>query len=167
MFELWTDGGAVRQGNAYRGGWGVVVIKMGQKVGDYNGFAPDTTNNRMELCAIINGLLCIPNKYDGSHVTVYSDSKYCIEGISSWIHNWIRKGWMRSESKKVKNKDLWLKLLDLTEYFDIEWQWVKGHADIEYNERADQLATEAIRSGKSTHSFKYEYKDPALVSLTD
>jgi len=101
----------------------------------------DTTNNRMELMAVIKGLEALNR---ASSVTVTTDSKYVKNGITEWIHNWKRNGWKTAAKKPVKNEDLWRELDDMVAKHQVTWQWVKGHAGHEENERADELANRGI-----------------------
>ncbi len=138
--EIYTDGAC--SGNPGNGGWGAVLLYNGHEK-RISGSANDTTNNRMELMAVIEGLRSIKNKKLA--ITVYTDSKYVQNGITSWIHSWKKNGWKGSNKKPVKNVDLWQDLDRTSQGLDIDWQWVKGHAGNKYNEIADQLATEAIK----------------------
>jgi len=118
------------------------------------GAEKSTTNNRMELLAVINALkaLSTPRRTEDSpplptpQLTLYTDSQYVQKGISEWIHNWKRNSWRTSDKKPVKNQDLWLELDTLAAVFSITWKWVKGHAGNEYNERCDALTQRAIAS---------------------
>ena len=101
----------------------------------------DTTNNRMEMTAIIEALKIV--KMD-CNITLYTDSKYVMDGITKWLSNWKKKGWITSNKKPVKNKDLWQTLEESISKHNIEWQWVKGHAGIPGNEKADELANQGI-----------------------
>lgn len=140
---LYTDGGC--RGNPGKGGWGAVLI-WGDHVKEMSGSEPDTTNNRMELKAAIEGLTALKRPVE---VEVYTDSKYVQQGISDWITNWKRKGWKTANGKAVKNKDLWQALDNAIAKHKIEWKWVKGHAGNKWNERADQLANQAMDAMKS------------------
>ncbi|MEJ2042562.1 MAG: ribonuclease HI [Reinekea sp.] len=135
---LYTDGGC--RGNPGPGGWGAVLIYGGHKK-LLKGSEQDTTNNRMELKAAIEGLTALKRSIE---VDLYTDSKYVQQGISSWIANWKRNGWKTSAKKPVKNQDLWQALDRLIENHTVRWHWVKGHAGNEFNELADQLANEAM-----------------------
>ena len=108
------------------------------------GGAPSTTNNRMELTAVIEALLALKER---SRVRVYTDSQYVQKGISEWIHNWKRRGWQTADKKPVKNVDLWKKLDETASAHQVEWFWVKGHAGHPENERADALANRGIEVG--------------------
>lgn len=138
--EIYTDGAC--SGNPGNGGWGAVLLYNGHEK-KISGSANDTTNNRMELMAVIEGLKAIKN--NKLSITVFTDSKYVQNGITSWIHSWKKNGWKGSNKKPVKNVDLWQDLDQVSKKFNIDWQWVKGHAGNKYNEIADQLATRAVK----------------------
>lgn len=138
--EIYTDGAC--SGNPGNGGWGAVLLYNGHEK-KISGSANDTTNNRMELMAVIQGLKSIKN--NKLPITVFTDSKYVQNGITSWIHSWKKNGWKSSNKKPVKNVDLWQDLDQASHGFNIDWQWVKGHSGNKYNEIADNLATEAIK----------------------
>ncbi len=138
MIFLYTDGAC--SGNPGPGGWGVVKI-AGKTQEELYGGENNTTNNRMELMAAIEGIASTPVK---SQITVVTDSRYVKDGMTLWLENWKRKGWQTSDKKPVKNKDLWQRLEPLCKERDVTWQWVKGHSGDEFNERADQLARNAI-----------------------
>ena len=135
---IYTDGAC--KGNPGPGGWGALLIYKEHKK-EINGFSKDTTNNIMELTAVIESLLIIKQK---SGITIITDSNYVKDGITKWIANWKKKGWKTSNKKPVKNKDLWKKLDDLRNNHNIKWEWVRGHTGNPGNEKADQLANEAI-----------------------
>ena len=135
---LYTDGAC--SGNPGPGGWGAILM-FGEHYREYSGHNVYTTNNKMELTAIVEGLSQLKFSCD---VTVYSDSKYAIEGMSKWLDGWKKKGW-KTSSGPVKNKELWESLDRLAALHTITWCHVKGHADNKYNNRCDQLATGAIR----------------------
>jgi ribonuclease HI len=138
LVELYTDGAC--KGNPGRGGWGAILI-FGKSRKELHGGAPSTTNNRMELTAVIEGLAALKARV---RVRVYTDSQYVQKGISRWIHDWKRRGWRTAARAPVKNVDLWQRLDELARGHDIEWHWVKGHAGHPENERADALANRGI-----------------------
>ena len=131
---LYTDGAC--KGNPGPGGWGVLLVAPGGEKELFGG-ERDTTNNRMELTAVIRGLESLTR---GCDVDVYTDSQYVKNGIQSWIHNWKRCGWLTSARQPVKNVDLWQRLDEARHRHEVEWNWVKGHNGDEGNERADALA---------------------------
>ena len=126
--------------------WGVVIIRD-TKIFKHNGSENDTTNNRMELKAAIEGIKLAA---DESKLMLYTDSKYVMDGITSWIGNWKKNNWLTSSKKPVKNQDLWEQLDTLNERYNVSWKWVKGHQieeteDSRYNNLADELARAAVR----------------------
>ncbi len=135
---LYTDGAC--SGNPGPGGWGAILI-YGKHEKELYGFEPDTTNNRMEMMAVIEGLKSLK---DACHVTIYTDSKYVLQGMTEWKFNWIKRGWKTADNKPVKNVDLWQALVEQEKIHKLEWQWVKGHNGDPMNERADELARGAI-----------------------
>lgn len=136
--EIFTDGAC--RGNPGPGGWGVLLRYKGQEK-ELKGSDSDTTNNRMELMAAIQGLESLTRD---SKIILTTDSRYVQDGITQWIHNWKKNGWKTAAKKPVKNVDLWQRLdLAIIEH-DVEWHWVKGHSGHDENERVDQLANEAI-----------------------
>ena len=136
--EIFTDGAC--KGNPGPGGWGVVIISQNSKI-ELKGYENSTTNNRMELKAVIEGLKSIATH---SIIEITTDSKYVKNGITDWIIKWKKNNWQTAQKKPVKNKDLWIDLEKLTENHVITWKWVKGHSGHFENERADSLANEAI-----------------------
>ena len=134
MINIYTDGAC--KGNPGPGGWGALIISGDSKNEIYGGEA-NTTNNRMEILAVIMALKAINT---GSEITVFTDSTYVQKGISEWISKWKTNGWRTSNKKEVKNKDLWLQLDNLTVKLKINWSWVKGHSGHLENDRADYLA---------------------------
>ena len=136
--EIFTDGAC--KGNPGPGGWGA-ILRQGEREKELWGGEASTTNNRMELIAVIRALEALKRP---SRVRVYTDSQYVQKGISEWIHGWKRKGWKTADRKDVKNADLWRELDGLAGRHDIEWHWVKGHAGHPENERADALANRGI-----------------------
>jgi ribonuclease HI len=135
--EIATDGAC--KGNPGPGGWGA-VIRFGEREKDISGGETPTTNNRMELMAAIRALEAL-NK--PCRVTLSTDSKYVMDGLTKWIHGWRKNGWKTADRKPVKNADLWQELVAASTPHRIEWKWVKGHAGHPDNERADKLASDA------------------------
>jgi len=136
--DIYTDGAC--KGNPGVGGWGVVV-KTGSSEQELFGGAPATTNNRMEMTAVIEALTTLK---PGSRVRLHTDSQYVQKGISEWIHAWKRRGWKTADKSPVKNVDLWQRLDALAAQHDIEWVWVRGHAGHDGNEHADRLANRGV-----------------------
>jgi ribonuclease HI len=136
--EIYTDGAC--RGNPGPGGWGVLLIN-GDRRKTLHGAEPETTNNRMELTAAIEALNALRS---AQRVTLYTDSKYVMDGIREWMPNWKMRGWKTSARKPVKNQDLWQALDAATGRHDIDWKWVKGHAGNPGNEEADALANRGI-----------------------
>ena len=136
--EIFTDGAC--RGNPGPGGWGVVFRFRNAEKELWGGEAA-TTNNRMELTAVIRGLEALTRP---SKVRVYTDSQYVQKGISEWIHSWKRRGWRTADKKDVKNVDLWKQLDEAAARHAVEWHWVRGHAGHPENERADALANKGI-----------------------
>ena len=136
--ELFTDGAC--KGNPGLGGWGVLIKNL-KISNELKGTQQQTTNNRMELIAVIEGLKSIKKN---AHIEITTDSMYVKNGINEWINNWKKNGWKTAAKKPVKNKDLWQELDELVQNYSIKWKWVKGHSGHPGNERADQLANEAI-----------------------
>lgn len=135
---IYTDGAC--RGNPGPGGWGVFLsVQREQKT--LKGYEPDTTNNRMELVAVIEALRALKRP---CHIELNTDSKYVMQGLNEWMPNWKRNGWKTAARKPVKNVDLWKKLDGEAQRHQVDWRWVKGHSGVEGNERADQLANEAI-----------------------
>jgi ribonuclease HI len=132
--EIFTDGAC--KGNPGPGGWGV-VLRFGAHVRELHGGEPATTNNRMEMTAVIEGLSALTRR---CIVELSTDSQYVQKGISVWINDWKSRGWRTADKKPVKNVDLWQRLDALAAQHEIEWKWVKGHAGHPENERADELA---------------------------
>ena len=140
---LYTDGAC--SGNPGPGGWGAILIYKDIKR-EMSGGDKETTNNKMELTAAIKGLSALK---EPCRVKLYSDSKYLIDGITKdWARGWRAKGWKKSDGKPALNVDLWEKLLELDEYHEIEYIWVKGHAGNPNNERCDRLAVAYYESLK-------------------
>jgi ribonuclease HI len=136
--DIFTDGAC--RGNPGPGGWGA-LLRSGQHEKELFGGEPDTTNNRMELTAVIRALEALTRPVK---VRVHTDSTYVQQGISSWIHGWKRNGWKTKAKEPVKNADLWQALDAAAARHEVEWLWVKGHAGHPENERADALANKGI-----------------------
>ena len=134
---IYTDGAC--RGNPGPGGWGAILVYRG-RMKELSGGENHTTNNRMELTAVIKALESLKSN---AEVDIYSDSSYVVNGMTSWIHDWKRRGWKRA-SGALENRDLWQRLSELNDQHHITWHWVRGHAGDELNERADRLANSAI-----------------------
>lgn len=141
VVDLYTDGAC--KGNPGPGGWGA-LLRFGDHEKELCGGEPATTNNRMELTAVIEGLRALKR---ACKVRVHTDSQYVQKGISEWLANWRRRGWKTSEGKPVKNQDLWQALDQAVAEHEVEWFWVKGHAGHVENERADALANQGVLKG--------------------
>lgn len=144
---IYTDGGC--SGNPGPGGWGVVVLYNGE-ARQLSGGEKNTTNNRMELTAAINALSIVKNtpEFKNLQITLNIDSQYVKNGITVWIKNWKLKGWKTADKKPVKNQDLWILLDELNSSLNVNWNWVKGHAGIQYNEICDQLCQKEIAKNR-------------------
>jgi ribonuclease HI len=140
VVEIYADGAC--KGNPGPGGWGVLLL-CNENRKELCGGAAATTNNRMELTAVIEALGALTRR---SKVRVYTDSQYVQKGISEWIHSWKRRGWKTADKKPVKNEDLWRRLDEAAQQHEVEWHWVKGHAGHPENERADALANQGIET---------------------
>ncbi len=137
--QIFTDGAC--RGNPGPGGWGA-VMRYGEKEKTLHGGETSTTNNRMELTAVIKALECLKgNKWP---IDITTDSKYVLQGITEWIEGWKKRGWRNASKKPVLNADLWQRLDELVQPFDIKWHWVKGHSGHPENELADLLANRGI-----------------------
>lgn len=137
--QLITDGACI--GNPGRGGW-AAILRYGDHKRELSGSSPQTTNNRMELTAAIEGLRALKEQCE---VEVITDSEYLKNGITQWIHGWKKNGWKTKAKTPVVNQDLWTELDQLVASHDVKWTWTKGHASHEDNNRADELATRAAR----------------------
>ena len=135
--EIYTDGAC--KGNPGPGGWGA-VLRMGGHEKELSGGAPATTNNRMELTAVIEALRALNSSCE---VALHTDSRYVIDGITKWIFGWQKNGWKNAAKKPVLNIDLWLALIEAKRNHKVSWHWVKGHSGHPENERADKLASDA------------------------
>jgi ribonuclease HI len=140
---VYTDGAC--KGNPGPGGWGA-WLRSGEHEKEMWGGEPRTTNNRMELTAVIEALACLKK---ACHVCVYTDSQYVRQGITEWIHGWKRKGWRTADGKPVKNAELWQALDAQRLRHTVEWRWVKGHSGDPGNERADALANRGVEDALS------------------
>ena len=140
---MYTDGAC--KGNPGPGGWGV-WMKAGEHERELFGGEPLTTNNRMELTAVIEGLSVLKRQ---CHVKLYTDSEYVRNGITTWIHGWRKRDWKTADRKPVKNIDLWQQLDALNASHQVEWHWVRGHAGDPGNERADDLANRGVEVARS------------------
>jgi ribonuclease HI len=138
VVSVFTDGAC--SGNPGPGGWGAILRWAGQEK-ELSGGEPHTTNNRMELLAAISALEALKRPCS---IDLHTDSQYLRQGITSWIHGWKRNGWRTADRKPVKNADLWQRLDAAVARHDVRWHWVRGHAGHEFNERADELARQAI-----------------------
>jgi ribonuclease HI len=138
LVDIYTDGAC--RGNPGPGGWGA-LLTAGEHVKELSGAEPLTTNNRMELTAVIRALEALKRP---SRLRIFTDSEYVRRGITEWVRSWKARGWKTADRKPVKNQDLWERLDSLTAGHQIEWRWVRGHSGIPGNERVDQLANEAI-----------------------
>jgi ribonuclease HI len=145
VVEIFTDGSCL--GNPGPGGYGA-ILRYGSREKEISGYNPSTTNNRMELMAVIEALKLLKRI---SRVRVFTDSNYVCKGITTWIYVWKKRNWLNSQRRPVLNRDLWEKLLILTERHHITWHWIKGHSRHPENERCDMLAKGAIKEhvGKS------------------
>ncbi len=139
---IYTDGAC--KGNPGPGGWGA-WLRSGSHEKELWGGEAHTTNNRMELTAVIEALASLNRRCS---VALYTDSEYVRNGITTWIHGWKARGWLTSDRKPVKNDDLWKRLDGLREQHDVKWHWVKGHTGDPGNERADQLANRGVVSAQ-------------------
>jgi len=136
--EIWTDGAC--RGNPGPGGWGA-LMRSGEHVRELHGGALETTNNRMELTAVIEALAAVKRP---SPIVIHTDSQYVKLGITEWIAQWKLRGWKTADRKPVKNLDLWQRLAELAAPHQVEWRWVRGHAGNTGNERADALANRGV-----------------------
>jgi ribonuclease HI len=139
--EIFTDGAC--KGNPGPGGWGV-ILRLGHHEKELSGHNPATTNNRMELTAVIRALEALK---EPCRVSLHTDSRYVIDGITGWVFGWQKNGWKNAAKKPVANADLWQDLLLAVKPHRIEWIWVKGHDGHPENERADRLASDAALDG--------------------
>ncbi len=146
ILEIYTDGGC--HGNPGPGAWAFIIV-LDNSVVERAGYREQTTNNRMELQAVIEALGYVEHHYAAVDITVNTDSQYVKNGISQWILRWEKNGWKTAGKKPVKNKDLWVRLKRLTDRLHPKWNWVKGHAGNKYNEKCDKLVQESIKNRKN------------------
>ena len=144
VVEIWTDGAC--KGNPGPGGWGALLRHRGREKELFGGETL-TTNNRMELTAVIEALKSLKRRCD---VIVHTDSKYVQLGISEWLPGWVRRGWRTADGKPVKNADLWQRLSEQAVRHSVDWRWVRGHAGVDGNVRADELANRGVESLSSS-----------------
>ena len=140
MIKIYTDGAC--KGNPGVGGWGALILQDDKNIELFGG-ENETTNNRMELMAVI---MALKEMSPSEELTIYTDSTYVQKGISEWIKNWKLNNWRSSNKRPVKNKDLWMQLDEASYSRKINWEWVKGHAGNEGNEKADELANKGVIS---------------------
>jgi ribonuclease HI len=143
IVELYADGAC--SGNPGPGGYGA-ILRYGDTTKEISGCDGETTNNRMEMMAVIQGLLILKRP---CRVRVVTDSNYVVKGMTEWVEKWIRRKWVNSKKEPVLNRDLWERLLELSKIHRIEWLWTKGHEGHKENERCDKLARQAIE--RCTH----------------
>jgi ribonuclease HI len=145
ILEIFADGAC--SGNPGPGGYGA-ILKYGKVEKEIWGCERKTTNNRMEMTAIIQALRLVKRP---CRIRIVTDSNYVVRGMTQWIFGWIKRNWVNAQKKPVLNRDLWEKLLELSRFHEIEWQWIKGHAGHAENERCDKLAREALRKCLGNH----------------
>ena len=139
IVEIFADGAC--SGNPGPGGYGT-ILRYGKREKEILGYCPNTTNNRMELMAVIEGLETLKRP---SRVRIFTDSNYVFKGITTWINTWIKRNWLNSQKRPVLNRDLWERLFKVSKRHQIEWRWIKSHEGHPENERCDKLAKQAIR----------------------
>ncbi len=140
---IYTDGAC--RGNPGKGGWGA-LLRWGDHEKEIFGYNAETTNNQMELQAPAEALKLLKTRCE---IVITTDSKYVMQGIQEWMHNWKKKGWKTANKQPVKNKDFWIELDSQCQKHDIKWEWVKGHSGHRENEIADDLANKGIDLGKN------------------
>jgi len=140
LVEIFTDGAC--SGNPGPGGYGA-ILKYGKEIREISGYEIETTNNRMEMMAVIEALRQLKRP---CRVRIVTDSQYVVKGMTEWLPGWIKRNWVTSQKKPVLNKSLWKEILRLSKRHKIEWKWIKGHNGHSYNERCDKLARDAIRN---------------------
>ena len=149
--QLITDGACI--GNPGPGGW-ACILRYGEFTRELFGFEPHTTNNRMELIAAIEGLKRLK---ESCSVEIITDSEYLKNGITTWIHAWKRKNWLKADKQPVLNRDLWMTLDELVGTHETKWKWTKGHASHDDNNRCDELATRAAREQISNETGSHTF----------
>lgn len=142
MIQIWTDGACF--GNPGPGGWAFILEENGVEQ-EFSGYAPNTTNNIMELTAALKALLETPVN---SKIILYSDSQYVVRGMTEWLKNWKKRNWQKSDGSRVLNHELWIQLDAENSKRGVTWKWIKAHIGTPNNERCDQLAKQAIKSSK-------------------
>jgi len=145
--RIYTDGGC--SGNPGPGAWAYILLK-GEGSSHGSGFVQQTTNNRMELQAVIEALRKVheTSSWRSLEIEVFTDSQYVKNGISDWIHTWVQNGWRTRSKKPVKNQDLWRELMRLATPLKMRWHWLQAHAGDPYNEACDRLVQEAVQQGR-------------------
>ncbi|MGI9256902.1 MAG: ribonuclease HI [Salinispira sp.] len=148
MITIYTDGGCT--GNPGPGAWAFVAADGSadrlELLYEQSGYVPDTTNNRMELKAVIEALRWIQKSHPHIPAVIHTDSQYTQKGIGEWIKNWKRNNWKTAAKKPVKNKDLWIELNRLNTDVQPQWKWVKGHAGVELNEHCDDMVKKCLKN---------------------
>ena len=140
-YKIYTDGAC--SGNPGPGGWAAIIIANNEVKDMFSGSEKNTTNNQMELVAPIKAIQKLKKK---SEISIFTDSTYVRDGITTWIKKWEKNGWKTASKKPVKNKDLWKKLKNLSSKHSVKWIWVKGHSQDKYNNLVDELAQGAIKN---------------------
>ena len=138
ILEIFTDGAC--SGNPGPGGYGA-ILKYGEVEKEIWGCERETTNNRMEMTAVIEALRLLSRP---CKIRIVTDSNYVVKGMTQWIHGWVKRNWTNAQKKPVLNRDLWEQLLEMSRPHDIEWRWIKGHDGHRENERCDKMARKAI-----------------------
>jgi ribonuclease HI len=150
--RIYTDGGC--SGNPGPGAWAYIILDDGRQTGarpaQASSFVSNTTNNRMELQAVIEALRAVTgnSSWRCTSVELFTDSQYVKNGITQWIHTWVRNGWKTKAKKPVKNQDLWQELVSLSKPLTVSWHWLQGHAGDEHNEACDKLVRQTIKQGR-------------------
>jgi ribonuclease HI len=142
MIQIYTDGGCL--GNPGPGGWAYAIVKDKEELCHDMGANLATTNNQMELQAVIQGLRRARTEFPNDEIQVVTDSQYVKNGITQWIHSWKKNGWKTAAKQPVKNQDLWIALDEITRVCNPQWSWVKGHSGNQFNELCDSLVHQAL-----------------------